>query len=158
MVLFFIIPVETWVRRTWEATRYRLRNLFRRRTGGQVCAVGVGYANTESLVDIVGGDENKVLTVDSFFELSDIIENLIAQVCNVELGISSSWTHETHDRVLGIRTISRWLCTTSLPCRKHFFAYMDSTSSILYTVVYWLPFNKKKYLQSCSTFVHPTFL
>lgn len=56
-----------------------------RRIRGEICAVGVGFNNTQSLLNIVGGDPSKVLTVDDFFELSDIIENLVEQVCDVNL-------------------------------------------------------------------------
>lgn len=51
--------------------------------GGEICAVGVGYRNKQSLLDIVGRDEGKVLTLDSFLDLSDIIELLIEQICDV---------------------------------------------------------------------------
>lgn len=57
----------------------------REQTGGEICAVGVDYANMQVLLDIVGGDPAMVLTVDDFFELSDILETLIAQVCNISL-------------------------------------------------------------------------
>lgn len=60
-----------------------IANLFRKRTGGQICAVGVRYQDTQSLLDIVGGDPKKVLTVDDFFELKDIIDELVVQICGL---------------------------------------------------------------------------
>lgn len=56
-----------------------------RRLRGEICAIGVGFKNMQSLLNIVGGDPAKVLTVDDFFELSDIIENLVEKVCDVNL-------------------------------------------------------------------------
>lgn len=57
-----------------------LADLFRA-IGGEVCAVGVGFQDVSSLLAIAGGDTERVLTVDDFFRLADILEDLIAQVC-----------------------------------------------------------------------------
>lgn len=58
----------------------KIANRFRR-TGGEVCAVEVGSANTSLFLDIVGGDPSKILTVDDFFALSDIIDDLTPELC-----------------------------------------------------------------------------
>lgn len=54
-----------------------------RREVGEICAVGVGYQDIGSLLDIVGGSSAKVLTVDDFFQLSDILDDLVVQVCDL---------------------------------------------------------------------------
>ena len=50
---------------------------------GSICAVGVGFQNTKVLQDIVGGDRNKVLPVDGYFELIDILDVLVSDICNI---------------------------------------------------------------------------
>lgn len=57
-----------------------IADLFRRTTG-DICAVGVAYKNEKQLLDIVGGRARNVLTVDNFFELADILEELVGEVC-----------------------------------------------------------------------------
>lgn len=57
-----------------------LADLFRA-VGGDVCAVGVGHSDDRSLLEIAGGDRDRVLNVDDFFELAGILEDLIEQVC-----------------------------------------------------------------------------
>ena len=57
-----------------------------RRTGGEVCVVGVGPNENENrLLNIVGGDESKVLRPASFEALFDILADLVHQVCGTEL-------------------------------------------------------------------------
>lgn len=56
-----------------------------RRTTGQICAIAIRYADISQLLRIVGGDPAKVLEVDDFFELNDIIDELVEQVCDIEL-------------------------------------------------------------------------
>ena len=53
------------------------------RGSGSICAVGVGFQNTKVLRDIVGGDRNKVLPVDGYFELIDILDVLVSDICNI---------------------------------------------------------------------------
>lgn len=50
---------------------------------GEICAVGVGYNDITPLLDIVGGSRDKILTVDDYFELSDILGRLVVQVCDI---------------------------------------------------------------------------
>lgn len=52
-----------------------------RAAGGEVCAVGVGVKDESSLLDLAGGDSERVLSIDDFFKLASILEDLIEQVC-----------------------------------------------------------------------------
>ena len=47
---------------------------------GAICAVGIGLANTTGLTAITG-DPTKVLAIDGYFELLDIIEALVRDIC-----------------------------------------------------------------------------
>lgn len=61
-------------------------NLFTDRTGGKVCAVGIGFGrNRRVLMRIAGGDRSLVLTVDGYIVLADILEELVSQICGVTL-------------------------------------------------------------------------
>lgn len=49
-----------------------------------ISAVAVGGVSYTGLFEIVGGDPNKVLTIDGFFELGEIVVGLITNVCGYE--------------------------------------------------------------------------
>lgn len=55
-----------------------LRRFFRR--GGAVCAVGVGNVNRNVLQAITRNPAH-VLAIDGYIELSEIVENIVAEVC-----------------------------------------------------------------------------
>lgn len=46
-----------------------------------ISAVAVGGVSYAGLIEIVGGDPNKVMTIDGFFELGEIVIGLITNVC-----------------------------------------------------------------------------
>lgn len=60
----------------WVASRVR-------DDGTDISAVAVGGVSFNGLIDIVGGDPNKVVTIDGFFELAEIIFGLITNVCGL---------------------------------------------------------------------------
>lgn len=49
-----------------------------------ISAVAVGGVSYTGLIDIVGGDPNKVMTIDGFFELGEIVIGLITNVCGYD--------------------------------------------------------------------------
>lgn len=51
--------------------------------GIEVCAVGVGFQNKDILTAIAGGDPNRVFAVDEYFELIDVVESIVRDVCGV---------------------------------------------------------------------------
>lgn len=53
------------------------------RGNGAICSVGVGFQDTDMLLNIVGGDPRNVLQIDEYFELLDILDILVAQVCGL---------------------------------------------------------------------------
>ena len=53
------------------------------RGSGSICAVGIGFQNTAVLQAIVGGNPNRVLQVDEYFELMDILEVIISDICGL---------------------------------------------------------------------------
>eukprot|EP00178_Gracilaria_changii_P000089 TRINITY_DN1007_c0_g1_i1.p1 TRINITY_DN1007_c0_g1~~TRINITY_DN1007_c0_g1_i1.p1 ORF type:complete len:265 (+),score=40.73 TRINITY_DN1007_c0_g1_i1:302-1096(+) len=58
-----------------------------RRFGGSVCVVAAGNADEDILLQIAGGDSDKLFQVDSFLdvlELEKIAEALALQICGVE--------------------------------------------------------------------------
>lgn len=66
----------------------RRANEFRQATGGEVCTVAAGFADTRELLAIAGGDPEKVFLVGSFLEvlkLQALIEGLVEGICNINL-------------------------------------------------------------------------
>lgn len=61
-----------------------------RRSGGDICAVEVGFSNTQSLLDIVGGDSSKIFSTDEFIQLSFMIESFVKEVCAVPVRSATS--------------------------------------------------------------------
>lgn len=49
-----------------------------------ISAVAIGGVSFTGLIEIVGGDPNKVVTIDGFFELGEIVVGLISSVCGYE--------------------------------------------------------------------------
>lgn len=52
-----------------------------RKDGIDISAVAVGGSSYYGLLDIVGGDANRVVTIDGFFELGEIVAGLVSNVC-----------------------------------------------------------------------------
>lgn len=52
-----------------------------RKQGTNICAVAIGGYSTDSLLKIVGEDENKIVEIDYFFELAEVINGLVFDVC-----------------------------------------------------------------------------
>lgn len=52
-----------------------------REEGTNICAVAIGGYSTDSLLKIVGGDENKIAEIDYFFQLAEVINGLVFDVC-----------------------------------------------------------------------------
>lgn len=53
-----------------------------RRSGGNVCAVAVGPSDREALRKLTGS-ASRVVNINQFFELSEIIVDVVRRVCNV---------------------------------------------------------------------------
>ena len=63
----------------------RRANIFRKRTANAVVStVGVGYKDTKTL-EKIAGDASRVFTVDDYFELSEVVEILVSDICNFSL-------------------------------------------------------------------------
>lgn len=56
-----------------------------RARGVDICAVAVGGFSTVALQDIVGGDLNKIFTIDGFFELAEVVYGFVNDVCGFGL-------------------------------------------------------------------------
>lgn len=64
----------------------RRANIFRRKAGGAVCSVGVGFEDKATLTKIAGGEE-RVFAVDDYVELAFIVEDLVFDICGFRLQI-----------------------------------------------------------------------
>lgn len=59
---------------------------FRKRTGGEVSTVGIGFKDTRALTAIAGS-KARVFSIDDYVELSFIIEDLVYDICGIPLDI-----------------------------------------------------------------------
>lgn len=56
---------------------------FKKTRGIEICAVGVGFQNTDMLTAIAGGNPNRVFAIDEYFELIDVVESIVRDVCGM---------------------------------------------------------------------------
>lgn len=56
---------------------------FREMYDGDICAVGVGFENTSVLEDIAGSPQ-RVIAIDDYFALLDIVDQIVAEVCGFD--------------------------------------------------------------------------
>lgn len=56
-----------------------------RKLGIDISAVAIGGYSISSLLEIVGGDENKIVEIDEFFELAEVIYGLVFDVCGYSI-------------------------------------------------------------------------
>ena len=66
-----------------ESVGFRPKRIAKRilKGGIDISAVAVGGASYDALKDIVGGDSNKIVPIDGFFELAEIVVGLVVDVC-----------------------------------------------------------------------------
>jgi len=60
------------------ARRFRRRN-----EGNAICAVGIGFGNRTRFLRSITGSRNRVLRINGYFELLDIIDQLVAEICDL---------------------------------------------------------------------------
>lgn len=63
--------------------RYVTKALQKR--GVDVMAVAIGGYSATALTEMVGGDPNKVVEIDGFFELAEVIYGLVVDICGFDL-------------------------------------------------------------------------
>lgn len=52
---------------------------------GSICAVGIGFADISMLEQVVGGHPDRVIAIDDYFQMIDILELVVADVCGLTL-------------------------------------------------------------------------
>ncbi|PXF39744.1 hypothetical protein BWQ96_05161 [Gracilariopsis chorda] len=76
-------------RNTLGGDPIRRANNFRRKVGGEISTVSIGYPGKEGerILSEVAGENGGVFTVDDYDELSEKVEDLVAEICGISLDL-----------------------------------------------------------------------